>query len=114
MTTSQNPHPRHRIALAIRRPRRLGRQDEPRQGDEYVVVVDPPAGEVAPRLVAVFLQGEAVRQQLVVDLVVLLARDADGIAGFRVVAMGDAECLGDAPQAQVAGPDAQLSAWFAG
>src|SRR5438477_5296560 len=97
---------RHRIHIAIGRPRRLGRPDQPGERHEHVVVVDAPAREVAPGLIPVGLEGQARSGQLVVHVVVLLTAHADRVGRRGMLPVGYPELVGDGAQAVVAGPAA--------
>src|SRR2546430_1306465 len=63
----------------VGRPGSWGGGRQAGQLDEGLVVVDPPSGEVAPGLVAVGPQWHLLGSEAVVDLVVLLPGDADGV-----------------------------------
>src|SRR5215213_2664346 len=67
------------VGHAIRGPQGGRRLDHSAQLEEHAVVVDAPAGEVPPALVAVGLQRDPGGPQLLVDAVELGPVDRDGV-----------------------------------
>src|SRR5437588_6486630 len=92
----------------VGRPGSWGSGRQAGQLDEGLVVVDPPSGEVAPGLIAVGPQWHLLGPEAVVDLVVLLPSDADGVGGIGVDGVGQPEVGGHTPQGQPARSEHEL------
>ncbi len=75
------------------------------QSEQRRVVVDAPAGEITPGLLAIGLQRHAFRCELIDQRVELGASDGDGVVRVRIAVERQVVEVGDGPQREVAGPD---------
>src|SRR5207302_9980602 len=85
----------------IRSPLRQWCHGKQREAEQDVVVIDAPAGEVSPSLVAVGLQRNAGFLETRARLIELVTRDADRVVGRGIGVERDAEERGDATEREV-------------
>src|SRR4051812_9475875 len=93
----------------VRRPLAVQSNEETGDGKQHGVVVDPPAREIAPRLLPVSLERYPGGFESLRDLVELAAIDADGVAGPGIRVEWDTEERRDRTQGDEAGTDAHGS-----
>ena len=93
---------------SIARPRSIRRHHQVADCRQGAVIVDAPACKVLPGLFAIRLQREPGGLQLLQRLIEFRPVDADRIVGkARILRIGYLKEIGDAPERQEAGTDAQ-------